>query len=154
MAHRIRPLDPTRADEVDLVATRMRATLVEVVDPVEGHTLYTMDWLRQRVRWHLDPGACDGQVFVAEGIDAHRAVFLLRMYDGTLDSFEESWLGRIEDEGFFDMLLEPAIDFGLVAEEELDRVIEAGYEYGRQSAPAPGRNPSNWAADALSHPAG
>ena len=77
------------------------------------------------------------QVLAAEGMDAHRAVFLLRMYDGTLDSFEESWLGRIEDEGFFDMLLEPAIDFGLVAEEELDRVIEAGYEYGRQSAPVP-----------------
>ena len=63
----IRPLDPTRDDEVELVATRMRATLVEVVDSVEGQTMYTMKWLRQRVRWHLDPEACEGEVFVAEG---------------------------------------------------------------------------------------
>jgi GNAT superfamily N-acetyltransferase len=71
MTHRIRPLDPTRADEIEWVATRMRATLVEVVDPVEGQTMYTMDWLRQRVLWHLDPAACEGQVFVAEGDDGH-----------------------------------------------------------------------------------
>jgi hypothetical protein len=77
------------------------------------------------------------QVLVAEGVDAHRVVFLLRMYDGTLDSFEASWRRSIEDEGFFDMLLEPALDFSLVAEEELDRVIEARYEYGQQSAPLP-----------------
>ena len=77
------------------------------------------------------------QVFVAEGIDAYRAVFLLRMYDGTLDSYEASWRRRIEDEGFFDMLLEPAVDFSLVAEDELDLVIEAGYENSRQSAPVP-----------------
>ncbi len=69
MTHHVRPLDPTRADEVEWVAARMRATLVEVVDPVEGQTLYTMDWLRQRVLWHLDPEACDGQVFVAEEDD-------------------------------------------------------------------------------------
>ena len=75
------------------------------------------------------------QVFLAEGVDAHRAVFLLRMYDGTLDSFEASWRDRIEDEDFFDMLLEPALDFSRVAEEELDGVIEAGYERSRQSTP-------------------
>ena len=77
------------------------------------------------------------QVFVAEGIDAHRAVFLLRMYDGTLDSFEASWQSRMEDEELFDLLLEPVLDFSPVAEEELDRVIEAGYESGRQSATVP-----------------
>jgi hypothetical protein len=77
-------------------------------------------------------------VFLAEGIDAHRAVFLLRMYDGTLDSFEASWRSRIEDEDFFDLLLEPALDFGRVTEEELDRVIEAGYEHNRRFAPASG----------------
>ena len=77
------------------------------------------------------------QIFGVEGIDAYRAVFLLRMYDGTLDSFEDSWRRRIEDEDFFDLLLEPALDFSRVAEEELDRVIEAGYENDRQSAPVP-----------------
>ncbi len=67
--HHIRPLDPGNAQEVELVATRMRATLVEVVHPEEGRTMYTMEWLRQRVLWHLDPEACQGQVFLGEGED-------------------------------------------------------------------------------------
>jgi hypothetical protein len=67
-------------------------------------------------------------------MDAHRAVFLLRMYDGTLDSYEASWRSRMEDEAFFDMLLEPTLDASRVDEEELDLVIEAGYESGRRSA--------------------
>ena len=75
------------------------------------------------------------QVLAGEGIDAHRAVFLLRMYDGTLDSYEASWRSRMGDEAFFDMLLEPALDASRVDEEELDLVIEAGYESGRRSAP-------------------
>jgi len=71
-AHRIRPIDPGDDDEVALVAARMRATLVEVVHPEEGRTMYTMDWLRGRVRWHLDPASCEGQVFLAE--DAEGAI--------------------------------------------------------------------------------
>ena len=77
------------------------------------------------------------QVFDAEGIDAHRAVFLLRMYDGTLDSYETSWRSRIETEDFFDMLLEPALDASRVDEDALDRVLEAGYGSVRGSATVP-----------------
>ncbi len=50
----IRPLDPSDDDEVTLVATRMRETLVEVVGQERGTSMYTMDWLVDRVRWHLD----------------------------------------------------------------------------------------------------
>ncbi len=69
--HRIRPLDPTEDAEIELVATRMRATLVEVVDPDNGAAMYTMDWLRDRVRWHLNPDKCTGQVFLAARDDGH-----------------------------------------------------------------------------------
>lgn len=86
MSHRIRPINPKRSDEIALVATRMRATLVEVVHPEKGQTMYTMAWLQDRVRWHLDPTQCDGEVFVAEGQDGeiigHTIVRVGRHEDG------------------------------------------------------------------------
>lgn len=65
----IREINSKSDAEVDLVATRMRATLGEVVDPEAGPEMFTMDWLRARVRWHLDGDECEGQVFLAEGAD-------------------------------------------------------------------------------------
>jgi GNAT superfamily N-acetyltransferase len=64
-----RPLDPDSAAEVDLVAHRMRETLIEVVGTERGQSLATLDWLRARVRWHLDPAACTGAVLLAEDRD-------------------------------------------------------------------------------------
>jgi GNAT superfamily N-acetyltransferase len=66
---RIRELDPANGDELELVATRMRKTLEEVLGQEAGRALYTMDWLRERVRFHLDPARSTAAVFVAE--DAH-----------------------------------------------------------------------------------
>ncbi len=64
---RIRDIDPASDAEVDLVARRMRQTLVEVEGEEAGMALYTMQWLRDRVRWHLDPASTTGRVFLAEG---------------------------------------------------------------------------------------
>src|SRR5262245_7442689 len=44
----------------------MRLTLIEVEGEVAGGAMYSMDWLRERVRWHLDPACCTGQVFLVE----------------------------------------------------------------------------------------
>lgn len=66
---RIRDIDPASEAEVDLVARRMRQTLVEVEGEETGTALYTLDWLRERVRWHLDPANTTGRVFLAEGPD-------------------------------------------------------------------------------------
>lgn len=63
---RIRPIDPARNDEIELVASRMHETLVEVLGPETGGSLYSMEWLRQRVRQHLDPQQLTGEVFLAE----------------------------------------------------------------------------------------
>jgi GNAT superfamily N-acetyltransferase len=65
-AHRIRAIDPQSRAEVELVASRMRQTLVEVLGEEVGGSMYTMDWLIQRVLWHLDPNQCVGQVFLSE----------------------------------------------------------------------------------------
>src|SRR5262249_43442082 len=63
---RIRDIDPTSTVEVDLVAQRMLQTLIEVEGPARGSSLYTMEWLVARVRWHLDPKVCRGRVLLAE----------------------------------------------------------------------------------------
>jgi len=63
---RIRDIDPTSTAEVDLVAQRMRQTLIEVEGQERGSSMYTMDWLAARVRWHLDSEARRGRVLLAE----------------------------------------------------------------------------------------
>ncbi|MFT4626863.1 MAG: GNAT superfamily N-acetyltransferase [Myxococcota bacterium] len=50
--------------EVDGVALRMRATLIDVLGAERGGSMYTLDWLRGRVGEHL--GRPDAAVFVAE----------------------------------------------------------------------------------------
>jgi GNAT superfamily N-acetyltransferase len=62
----IRELNPQSPGEVELVARRMRETLVEVLGDDRGSGMYTLDWLKARVLWHLDPDQVKGQVFVAE----------------------------------------------------------------------------------------
>ena len=64
--YHIRPIEPESREEVMLVAQRMRETLMEVLGEERGHSMYSMDWLKQRVLWHLDPANVVGQVFVAE----------------------------------------------------------------------------------------
>ncbi|MBP60793.1 MAG: hypothetical protein CMJ62_04625 [Planctomycetaceae bacterium] len=68
-------------------------------------------------------------VFISEGLDPIRTVFLLRMYDGTLDAFASTWQDRIDDESFFDSLLEPVVNRQGVDEALIDRIIGAGYVY-------------------------
>lgn len=61
----LQALDEGDEAGIALVAHRMRQTLVEVEGEAVGTALYTMDWLRERVRWHLDPACCTGQVWLA-----------------------------------------------------------------------------------------
>lgn len=61
----IRPIDPKSAVEINLVAERMRATLMEVEGEETGIALYSMDWLRERVRWHLDANQVTAGMFLA-----------------------------------------------------------------------------------------
>jgi GNAT superfamily N-acetyltransferase len=66
----IREIDAGSEMEIDLVATRMRATLEEVLGEERGREMYSMEWLRDRVRFHLDPARSTGAVFVAEDGEA------------------------------------------------------------------------------------
>ncbi|MBS2035890.1 GNAT family N-acetyltransferase [bacterium] len=68
----IRHLDIARPEEILWVAERMRRTLIEVLGRAEGEALYTMDWLEQRVRYHLNGERCLGAVFISSLPDGCR----------------------------------------------------------------------------------
>lgn len=63
---RIDKIDRQSDYEISLVATRMRQTLIEVLGEERGGQMYSMEWLKDRVRFHLDSNMCDGEVFLAK----------------------------------------------------------------------------------------
>jgi GNAT superfamily N-acetyltransferase len=63
---RIREINPESSSERSLVASRMRQTLVEVLGEEKGAALYSMDWLLERVGWHLDVRQTTAKIFLVE----------------------------------------------------------------------------------------
>lgn len=57
--------DPT---EIEIVARNMRQTLIDVMGAERGGEFYSLDWLVDRVRWHLAPERT-AKVLVVEGSD-------------------------------------------------------------------------------------
>ncbi len=64
-----RPIKRDSVAEIELVASRMRLTLMEVLGPERGIAMYDMDWLINRVRWHLNPANTNAEIFLAETAD-------------------------------------------------------------------------------------
>ena len=69
------------------------------------------------------------QVFTEEGLDPVRVVFLLRLYDGTLDKSITSWRQLIHEVKFYDGILEPVMSHFRVPEELMTWIIESGYAH-------------------------
>ncbi len=65
-AFKIRQINPDSQIEIELVAKRMRETLKEVVGADRGEAMYSMEWLINRVKFHLDSNLSTGQVLVSE----------------------------------------------------------------------------------------
>ena len=80
----IRELNPASESEIECVAQRMMRTLEEVEGSEAAPGIHSIDWLRERVRWHLRGENVLAQVYVAEhethGILAHTIV--RREFDG------------------------------------------------------------------------
>lgn len=60
------PDDPLLDVWIDLIAARMRATLIEVLGEARGSAMYSLDWLRARAAHHLNTDACQGAIFLAD----------------------------------------------------------------------------------------
>lgn len=84
---KIRQINPASLDEIELVANRMRETLKEVVGVERGESMYTIDWLIDRVRFHLDPNLSTAQVLVSENpngeITGHCIYRIEKLEDGS-----------------------------------------------------------------------
>lgn len=63
---RIREINRDSDKEIALVALRMRQTLIEVLGEEKGTALYSMEWLLDRVRWHLDPAQTRAKIYLVE----------------------------------------------------------------------------------------
>ena len=74
------------------------------------------------------------QVYVSEGVDPVRAVFLLLLYDSTLDAYSETWQGEVQNEEFFNEFLRPVLDHARVGDELIGQVIESGYAHNEELA--------------------
>jgi hypothetical protein len=69
------------------------------------------------------------QVFLAEGLDPIRTVFLLRLYDGSLDDSLSNWEALMDDEAFFESILEPVVNRCHVGETVIGQIVESGYGF-------------------------
>ena len=69
------------------------------------------------------------EAFLAEGLDPLRTVFLLRLYDGTLDSRLRDWMEAIEAEELFEGLLEPVVNRHSLGPDEILEVMEQGHAW-------------------------
>lgn len=74
------------------------------------------------------------EMFVAEGLNPARTVFLLRLYDGTLDSYVADWPQLLGDDDFFNGILEPVVNRDLAPAELLTAILEEGYAYAQDQA--------------------
>ena len=74
------------------------------------------------------------QVYESEGVDPVRAVFLLRLYDSTLDIYLETWREEVHREEFFNEALRPVLDSARVEDDLVGLVIESGYAHVEEIA--------------------
>ena len=89
----IRTIHPDDQEEILWVALRMRWTLMEVLGDKEGESLYSMEWLEHRVRFHLDPNQCLGQIFLCITPDGDRMGYtILRREEPTLGLFSTTYV--------------------------------------------------------------
>ena len=69
------------------------------------------------------------EALLAEELDPIRTVFLLRLYDGTLDARLRDWAAVLESDEFFDSVLEPVVNRDGVPLDAMEAVMEQGYAW-------------------------
>ena len=137
------------ADEAGIYAITHegRRTLAQVIEETEAY-IGQYDVFGD-VSYDLEAGSVEFgtgrgddlrvQVYESEGIDPVRAVFLLRLYDSTLDTYADSWRDRIHSREFYNELLLPVLDHGRVDDEFVGWIIESGYALNEERSEAADR---------------
>ena len=81
-------------------------------------------------------------VYRSEGVDPVRAVFLLRLYDSTLDAYAYTWQDRVSDTEFFDEVLSPVLDHRQIDDEVIEWIVETGLAHQEEAAEAASKQAS------------
>ncbi len=130
----LRPVADGNHSEVAATGRRLIGALLE-----ETEALIDSFDLFKDARWNEDEGAAEFdtgrgadlrvEAIIAEGLDPVRSVFLLRLYDGSLDPFADQWQQLVGDPAFFDRLLEPVVnrDMPPPPDAVLTAIMEDGY---------------------------
>ena len=66
------------------------------------------------------------ETFIAEDVDPVRAVFLLRLYDGSLDGYVADWENLVCSRDFYNRILEPVVDRSVTPADLLDEIADQG----------------------------
>ena len=74
------------------------------------------------------------QVYWSEGVDPIRLVFLLRLYDSTLDGYAAEWRRLIHGRDLYDDILRPVLDHRSIDEETLGWIVDAGLSHLEEAA--------------------
>lgn len=130
----LRPTADGNYSEVAETGRRLIGALLEETEAlIDGFDLF------KDARWNEDEHAAEFdsghgadlrvEAIIAEGLDPVRSVFLLRLYDGSLDPFADQWQELVGDPAFFDRLLEPVVnrDMPPPPDAVLAAIIEDGY---------------------------
>ncbi len=130
----LRPAPDGSRSEVARAGRRLIGALLEETEAlIDGFDLF------KDARWNEDEGAAEFdtgrgadlrvEAIIAEGLDPVRSVFLLRLYDGSLDPFADQWQGLVGDPAFFDRLLEPVVNRDMPPPPDgvLTAIMEDGY---------------------------
>ena len=120
--------------EVAATGRRLIGALLQETEAlIDGFDLF------KDARWNEDERAAEFdtgrgadlrvEAIIAEGLDPVRSVFLLRLYDGSLDPFADQWQRLVGDPAFFDSLLEPVVNRAVPTPppEILTAIMEDGY---------------------------
>lgn len=130
----LRPSTPTGSFEITIEGRQVLADLIaETESYLDLYDIYRDARFRDR-SGPVEFGTGHGedlrvQVYEAEGLDPLRVVFLLLLYNGTLDSYESDWREAIQREEFYDETLAPVVDRPEVEGAMMDSIIESGLTY-------------------------
>lgn len=67
------------------------------------------------------------ETFIDEAVDPVRAVFLLRLYDGSLDDYVGDWESLVVSPDFYNRLLEPVVNRSITPPDLLQDILDQGF---------------------------
>jgi len=67
------------------------------------------------------------ETFIDEAVDPVRAVFLLRLYDGSLDDSAGDWKSLVCSYDFYNRILEPVVNRSVTPPDLLDDILDQGF---------------------------